>query len=146
MSTKENEVLIRRFFEFCSNAQGDMEKFKAEDWSSIFAPDYVIHFTYRDMSLEQLIELNVGLLSAIPDLRFTVDDIFAVDDKVVARYSMRGTFRNTYRGIAPTGKPVLMKGTSIDRFVDGKSVETWDFPDNLSLMVQFGILPDLSKM
>jgi predicted ester cyclase len=145
MSTKKNEELIRRFFEICSGVQGDMVKLKTADWDSIFSPGYVIHFTNRDMNLEQLIEYNAGILSAFPDMRFTVDDIFAAGDKVAARYSMKGTFKNAYRGIPPTGKQVMVKGASIDRFVKGRSLETWDYPDMLSVMVQLGVIPNPSS-
>jgi predicted ester cyclase len=145
MSTKENEALTRRFFEICSGVQGDMVKLKNADWKSIFSSDYVIHFTNRDMNLDQLIEYNADILTAFPDMRFAVDDIFAIGDKVAARYSMKGSFKKAYHGIAPTGKQIMIKGASIDRFVNGKDVETWDFPDMLSVMVQLGVIPDLSS-
>ena len=97
------------------------------------------------MNLDQFIEYNAGILTAFPDLRFNVDDIFTIGDKVAARYLMKGTFKKAYHGIAPTGKQIMIKGASIDRFVKGKDVETWDFPDMLGIMVQLGVIPDLSS-
>ena len=145
MSTKENEALIRRFFEIFSNVQGDMVKLKTADWGSIFSSDFVIHFTTRDMNLEQFIQYNATIFTAFPDMRFTVDDIFAIGDRVACRYSMKGTFKKAYHGIAPTGKQIMIKGAAIDRFVKGRDVETWDYPDMLSVMIQLGVIPDISS-
>lgn len=78
-------------------------------------------------------------------MRFTVDDVFAKGDKVASRYSMKGTFKKAYQGIAPTGKQIMIKGAAIDRFIKGRDAETWDFPDMLSVMVQLGVIPDLSS-
>jgi predicted ester cyclase len=145
MSTKENEAKIRRFFEIFSNVQGDMTKLKTAELGSIFAPNCVIHFTTRDMNFEQFIEYNAAIFTTSPDARFTVDDIFAVENRVVTRYSMKGTFKNAYHGITPTGKQIMIKGASIDKFVKGRVAETWDYPDMLSVMIQLGVIPDLSS-
>jgi steroid delta-isomerase-like uncharacterized protein len=145
MSAEENARLVRRFFEICNSVQGDMVKLRAADWGSIFAPGYVIHFTNRDMNLAQLIEYNAEILTAFPDMLFTVDDLFATEDRVAARYSMKGTFKKAYRGIPANGKLVTAKGASIDRFAKGRDVETWDYPDMLSVMVQLGAIPNPSS-
>jgi predicted ester cyclase len=145
VSVKNNEELVSRFFEICSIVQGDMVKLRTADWNSIFSPDYVIHFTNRDMNLSQLIEYNAEILTAFPDMLFTVDDIFATEEKVAVRYSMKGTFKGAYHGIAPNGKQFIVKGVSVDRVVKGKDVETWDFPDMLAVMAQLGVIPDISS-
>ena len=38
-----------------------------------------------------------------------------------------------------------LKGASIDKFVKGRVAETWDYPDMLSVMIQLGVIPDLSS-
>jgi steroid delta-isomerase-like uncharacterized protein len=145
MSTKENEALIRQFFEIFNSVQGDMVKLKTAAWDSIFSSDYVIHFTTRDMNLEQFIQYNAVIFTAFPDTYFTIDEMIVKEDKVVTRYTMRGTFKKEYRGIAPTGKQIAIKGVSIDRIAKGRVVETWDYPDLLSVMIQLGVIPDLSS-
>jgi predicted ester cyclase len=44
-------------------------------------------------------------------------------------------------GIPPTDKQVTNTGITIDRIVDGKSVEAWDNSDNLGLLQQLGVVP-----
>jgi len=145
MSTKENEALLRRFWEIFNSVQGDMVRLESAAWDSIFSSDYVIHFTTRDMNLEKFIQYNAALFTAFPDTYFTIDDMIAKGDKVVTRYTMKGTFKKEYMGIAPTGKQFAIKGVSIDRVNKGRVVETWDYPDMLSAMIQLGVIPDLSS-
>ncbi|MFI5121470.1 MAG: ester cyclase [Vicinamibacteria bacterium] len=79
--------------------------------------------------------------AAFPDLSFTVDDIFAADDKVVYRWTGQGTFKNPLMGIEPTGEsgdPV--SGITIDRYEDGKIVESWTHWDALGLMRNMGVV------
>ena len=145
MSTKENETLVRRFWEIFNSVQGDMVRLKTAAWDSIFSSDYVIHFTTRDMTLDQFIQYNAALFTAFPDTYFTIDDMIVGEDKVVTRYTMKGTFKKEYMGIAPSGKQFTIKGVSIDRIDKGRVVVTWDYPDMLSAMTQLGVIPDPSS-
>jgi serine phosphatase RsbU (regulator of sigma subunit) len=56
---------------------------------------------------------------------------------VVSRITIRGTHQRAFRGMAPTGEEIELKGVSIFRFSpEGKVVESWDSYDQLSLMRQ----------
>ena len=79
--------------------------------------------------------------AAFPDLQFTIEDTIAQDDRVVIRWSSRGTHRGELMGLAPTGKVVTVTGISIDRFAEGKIVESWTNWDVLGLMRQLGAAP-----
>ena len=79
--------------------------------------------------------------AAFPDLQFTIDDVIAQDDKVVIRWSSRGTHRGELMGLAPTGKEATSSGISIDKIADGKIVESWNHWDTLGLMRQLGAAP-----
>ena len=79
---------------------------------------------------------------AFPDLTFTIEDVFEADDKVVMRWSGNGTFENEFMGPQPThekGDPV--RGISIDRFEDGKIVESWAQWDVTTFMRNIGAIP-----
>ena len=80
---------------------------------------------------------------AFPDLSFTIDEIFAADDKVVTRWTGQGTFENEFMGQQPThekGDPV--HGLGIDRFdADGKIAEAWVQWDTLTFMRNIGAIP-----
>ncbi len=43
--------------------------------------------------------------------------------------------------IAPTDRPVEVEGIAIDRFADGKLVESWLEYDRLGLLQQLGVMP-----
>ena len=79
--------------------------------------------------------------AAFPDVRLTVDDVIAADDKVVLRWHSEGTHRQGLEGLAPTGARASVTGISIDRWKDGKVVESWTEWDNLGLARQLGAAP-----
>jgi serine phosphatase RsbU (regulator of sigma subunit) len=75
--------------------------------------------------------------SAFSNFHINIEDQIAEGDKVVSRYTMRGTHQGDFRGLAPTGKEIELKAVTIFRFSpEGKVVETWDSYDQLSLMRQ----------
>ena len=76
---------------------------------------------------------------AFPDLHCTIDDMFAIEDKVVTRFTMTGTFKGEMMGITPTGKKFTVAGIIITRWVDGKEVEAWESMDTLAFYQQLGI-------
>jgi steroid delta-isomerase-like uncharacterized protein len=85
-----------------------------------------------------------GYREAFPDLTFTIDDIFAADDKVVMRWTGVGTFQNEFMGLEPTGqKGDPVTGMNIDRYdEDGKLAETWGQWDTLTFMRDIGAIPE----
>src|SRR3712207_572866 len=92
------------------------------------APGYIEHAgipgsrsSGRD-ALKQLIALYHG---AFPDLRSTIEDIFAEDDRVAYRWSAHGTHLGEWAGISPTGNHMTASGITIFRVTEGKIVEGW---------------------
>ena len=79
--------------------------------------------------------------TAFPDIRVNIDDIFAADDKVVVRWSCRGTHRGEMQGIPPANHPMTMTGIAIYRLADGKIVEEWMNTDTLGMLRQLGVIP-----
>lgn len=82
-----------------------------------------------------------ALRAAFPDLHMTIDEQVAEGDKVVTRWTARGTHTGTFRGIPPTGRHGRMTGIDIDRIADGKAVECWTNADELGLLQQLGVVP-----
>lgn len=109
----------------------------------IFATDYVSHNpTGPDITgPEEYKQFISGLRTAFPDLRFTTDDRFTKGDKLVVRWTARGTHKMEFMGIPPTGKQVTVTGIVIHRFVGGKIQETWEKSDALGLLQQLGVVP-----
>lgn len=63
--------------------------------------------------------------SAFPDTYYEVDDLIASGDKVVVRWRLLGTHQGDFGGIAPTGRPIVLKGIAIYRVEYGKLMERW---------------------
>ena len=105
-----------------------------------FAPGFVIHNTFPGMAsdVEGTKQWNAVILKAIPDYNVKIDDQIAENDKVVTRWTARGTHKGEFQGIAPTGKQVVVSGMTISRYVDGKIAESWVELDTLNLMRQLG--------
>ena len=78
---------------------------------------------------------------AFPNLTHTVEDVIAEGDKVVTRYTIRGTHQGETEEFGPpTGKHLELEGITIHRIEDGKIVEEWERYDNLSVLQQLGLV------
>jgi predicted ester cyclase len=69
--------------------------------------------------------------------------MIAEGDKVVSRYTIRGTHQGETEEFGPpTGKQVELEGITRHRIEDGKIVEEWERYDNLSILQQLGLAPE----
>lgn len=91
----------------------------------------------RDLMKEAVVEFH----KAFPDLRIDIEDAFAIEGKVVLRYSARGTQTGPYGQIPPTGKAVTVRGITILEIVNGKIRTEWTEYDRLGVLRQLGIVP-----
>ena len=78
--------------------------------------------------------------AAFPDLRVKNEDVIAEGDKVVARWTARGTHNGALMNIPPTGKQVTLKGIDVLRIEGGKIVERWGEFDALGMLHQLGVI------
>src|SRR5690349_200397 len=65
------------------------------------------------------------LRCAFPDLTITPDHIDATDDDITIIYTISGTHRGRFLGMAPTGRHVSARGMQVVRFQGGKIIERW---------------------
>lgn len=130
MSLEENKAMIRRFWE-----EGCDQR-KVEIFDEVVAPNCPWHVN-SDLMIgpephKRAIE---ALARAFPDDRFILEDLLAVDDKVVSMVRFRGTHQGEFmwRGIpAPipaTGKQLDVVLIDIIRIADGQIVEAWETYD-----------------
>jgi steroid delta-isomerase-like uncharacterized protein len=132
-TAEENKAIFRRYAE----EVGNQHNFEIVD--EIFER-YIAH--QPDGSIlqrgpEDVKRFQGEFHSAFPDFHINIEEQIAEDDKVVSHYTMRGTHQGDFRGMAPTGKEIEIKGVTTFRFsTEGKVVETWDSYDQLSLMRQ----------
>ncbi len=120
----ENKALVRRFY-----------KEVYVDWNMAFADEVVSpQFTSHDWPAgatgpKAFRDYYAAIRSAVPDARYEVDDLIAEGDRVVVRWKLLGTHRGDFRGLAPTGRPIVLKGIAIYRVQDGKLMERWVVSD-----------------
>lgn len=82
-----------------------------------------------------------ALLTAFPDIEFSIEDIIAEGDRVVFRAEGRGTHEGELMGIEPTGREITLSGIVIFRVEDGQVAERWAQYDTLGMLRQMGALP-----
>ena len=132
-AAKENKAIFRRYAE----EVGNQHNFEIVD--EIFER-YIAHQPDGSTLVrgpEDVKRFQEEYHSAFPNFHISIEEQIAEGDKVVSHYSIRGTHQGDFRGMAPTGKEIELKGVTTFRFSDeGKVVETWDSYDQLSLMRQ----------
>ncbi|MBN1187240.1 MAG: ester cyclase [Bacteroidales bacterium] len=134
MKTNEEifKILIEEGF-----SKGDISVF--DTYSS---PDFVEHqygfVPPNVIGVKKAIQI---LHKAFPDFSLTIEDLVVNDDKVWGRMTGRGTHKNQFGPLPPTGKRFEITVVDIGRFKDGKLIEHWGVPDKLALMEQLGMKP-----
>jgi len=82
--------------------------------------------------------------TAFPDVHIKVEDQIAEGDKVVTRWTGTGTHKGDLMGIKPTNKFSSVTGVDIERYQNGKVVESWANYDMFGMMQQLGVVPSLT--
>lgn len=139
MSTEDNKNLIRRFYEEVFN------KKNVAALDAFYAPDHVDHTLPPGMptSPEGTKQGIAMIMTALPDLHVTIEDMIAEGNKVVTRFTTHGTQQGAFGSIPPTGKRVAITTIEITRVADGKIVEDWGLDDRLGMLQQLGLVPAL---
>lgn len=104
------------------------------------ASDYVLHFAPEVRGPEGMKQFVTMYRTAFPDYACTIADQIAEGDKVVTRWTVRGTQRGELMGIPATGKQVTLPGVVIDRLANGQLAETWFQADVLGMLQQLGVV------
>ena len=137
MSDEENKAGQRRVWEEAFG-KGNLEVI-----DELFAPGYSFKSPLGiDIKGAEGFKQNLAMMrSAFPDMNISIDDMLAVDEKVVTRFTMKGTFTGEMMSIPPTGKDISVSGIVITRWENGKEVQAWESIDTLGWYQQLGITP-----
>jgi steroid delta-isomerase-like uncharacterized protein len=133
MSTQDNKLLVRRFFEraFIDHdlqAAGEM-----------LTPDYDLHDPARPVFAggpDSFKNVQQAYEDAIENHLLSVEDQVAEGDKVVTRWTVTGTQRADLPGIPNHGKSFLISGITVSRVLDGLIAEQWQIWDDAGLKQQ----------
>ncbi|MGR9203052.1 ester cyclase [Rhizobium leguminosarum] len=134
MAMERNKMAMRRFVEFINTAS---EQLAAE----LIASEAIFHVPGRQEPLrgpDGYLEIIGMMRGGFPDIQWTLEEIIAEDDKIAARFTMRGTHQGPFLGVEPTGKSITVQAVNFYRLADGKFVEERGQPDLLSLLQQIG--------
>ncbi len=139
MSVEENKAIEQRFFEEVVN-NGNLAVI-----DELVAANFIDHTAPPGAASDRegYKQFFAMAHNAFPDFRSTLEDMFAEGDKVVQRFTARGTHKGEFMGIAPTGKQMTVPGIAIHRITGGKIVENWTSMDMLGVMQQLGVVPPM---
>jgi len=134
----DNKAIVKRLYEEVWN------KRKVGLLNDLISPSHglqsptVFGSTMGPEGYKRQILLDV---EAFPDLRFAIDEVIAEKNKVVVPWTISGTHKGEFFGIAPTNKKVSVDGITIHLISDGKIMDSTSAFDSLSLMQQLGAIP-----
>ncbi len=129
----EEKILVQRFYEEIIN------KARFEKLGEILSSEIVWHDPLLPKGevrgTENFKNVLAMFRSAFPDLHIIiVEDQIQENDKVVTRFTIRGTQKGNLMETPATGKKMRNTGISIIRFEHGRAVEEWIEEDGLGLM------------
>jgi steroid delta-isomerase-like uncharacterized protein len=135
MNMKEIKAVSRRLIEDVFN-QGRYDKI-----DDLLARDFVVHSGGTEQGREEFADMIRAYRGGLPDYLCTIDDQIAEGDRVVTRWTVRGTQTAELIGVPATGRQVILTGVAIDRVADGKIVETWLEADIHRMLQDLGVIP-----
>jgi predicted ester cyclase len=128
------KIPVRRYFEEVANGH------QLELADELFAPDFgapgpVVGPDAARAALR-------SMWAAFPDLRFSIDELVADGDRVVAKVTYSGTHRGAFLGVEPTGRSIRFTGVEMAVVIDGLIArEAWHIIDHLEILHQLGSEP-----
>jgi steroid delta-isomerase-like uncharacterized protein len=134
---EQNKEIVRRAIEQGWNA-ADLSVI-----DDLYAPDFVFHQEGGEVvrGIDGFKQWIMTIHAAFPNIRYTIEAMYAEGDKIATRYTVRGSHQGDFRGVPATGNSFDLTGHLIHRIVDGKKAEGWGSWDTLGLLVQLGIIP-----
>lgn len=132
VSTLEsNKALLRRY------KTGILNERDADALREVATVDYLDHAAFPGQApgLEGLKQRAQILWRAL-DPTWTIDDVIAEGDRVVLRWHLTGRHVGAFAGVAPTGRPCVIRGIDMYRVRDGKMCEHWNVVDTFGFVQQ----------
>lgn len=133
MTSEQSKDIVRCFLEASS-------RFDQQNMHDMMAQDFLAHLQAGVVNRSEFIQVKQHLASAFSNIKITVLDQVAEEDKVASKALWTAIHSGTFFGNNPSGKTVSIQTFSIDRVKNGKIIEHWDMFDNHTLMVQLGLL------
>ena len=143
MSENQNLNTVMRFIENVCN-KGELNEI-----DDLFTEDVVWHGGELVTGVIDFKESIKETRTTWPDIKFKVQDSFAVDNKVAIRWIVTATQEGEFMGIPPSHEKFDTYGMEIFHFESGKIKEAWTVFDALTPAMKIGlveaIVPETSK-
>ena len=134
MSTDANKALVVKRFE-------ELDRGNLGVFDEMFAPGYVLRFPGAEpLDLEQTKQFYASLYAALPDLRHSIEEQVAEGDRVVTRWTARGTHRGDLLGRGGSETEIVFSGINIYRIENGKLAESHVNWDVIGVAHQLGLI------
>ena len=133
---EKNKALIRQWHE-------EIDKGKLDNFWEMFHPDFLWYDPSNSpnpLSKEETCEFLAKAIKAFTRMTHKIEEIIAVNDKVIVRTVNCVTHAGEFQGIPVEGKEVEFSGINIFRIKEGKIVEAREEADKLSWFQQLGLV------
>jgi steroid delta-isomerase-like uncharacterized protein len=132
---EQNEALVKRSIDELN--KGNIEIFKEK-----LASDYRFYSPSNNpnpINREEAIEFGKMIYSAFPDIKWSIEELFSVGDRVIVRFITTGTHEGEFQGIPATGNKIEVSSIIVYHISNGKIIEEREDANFLGLMQQLGL-------
>lgn len=132
---EQNKALVLKWCE-------EYDKGNLDVFSEIFATDFLYYEPSNSpnpMSKKETYEFLKKGFKLFKDVNHTIEEIIAVNDKVIVRTTTAVTHEGEFQGISVEGKEVEFSGIAIFQIKDGKIIRVWEEADKLGWFQQLGM-------
>ncbi len=136
--TADSKTIVRTLYEEVWN------KRRLELVDEIISPSHALHdpnVSGSAIGPEAYKRQVTRFIMALPDLRFSIEDIVVEKEKVAVAWTISGTHKGEFMGIPPTNKKISVDGISISHITDGKIMDSYVSWDALGVFQQLGASP-----
>jgi predicted ester cyclase len=118
---------------------------KVEVIDELVADEYVEHqgFPGLEPTKEGLKNFVQLFHAGFSDIKVETLSVGVDGDEMWVHSVFTGTHTGDFAGIAPTGKSVTMAMMDRVRVRDNKAIEHWGVSDDLGMMTQLGVVPEM---
>lgn len=140
MAAEENKEVIRRLCNVINEGNFDQ-------LDEILAPHYVRHDPnplLKNAGREEYKKAFTAFRRAFPDAQWTLEDLLADGDRVIGRWTFRGTHLGAFFNIPPGGQQVSYPILAIYRIENGMIAEDWHIFHSIGLWQK--LIPQIENL
>ena len=131
---QENKAVVRKLYESAFNT-GNFEIAK-----DLISDEYM--GANGQKGVTQLTDQIRALRTGFPDIKWTIEELVAEGDKVVARSSWKGTHTGPFRNYEITRKAITNTAMALYQLRDGKIIKVTLETDRLGFLQAIDVVPD----